>query len=130
MVVRLSSRTTRGNRVAYIEAPASAAAVLDKMDHLRLGWVNCRIRPRIRAERCYRCLGFGHISHQCGGPDRAGACFRCGKKGHVARSCSQKEASCYLCENVNPRPDTRHVAGSDRCGALRAAVGIASRKWR
>ncbi|XP_014215773.1 uncharacterized protein LOC106644661 [Copidosoma floridanum] len=76
MVVRLLSGTTRGNAVAYIEAPASAAAVLDKMDYLRLGWVNCRSRPRIKAERCYRCLGFGHISHQCGWPDRTGACFR------------------------------------------------------
>ncbi|XP_014216673.1 uncharacterized protein LOC106645339 [Copidosoma floridanum] len=114
MVLRLSSGTTRGNRVTYIEAPASAAAVLDKMDHLQLGWVNCRIWPRTKAKRCYRCLGFGHISHQCGGSDRTGACFRCGKIGHVAWSCLQKEASCYLCENVNPRPDTSHVAGSAR----------------
>ncbi|XP_014217050.1 uncharacterized protein LOC106645654 [Copidosoma floridanum] len=44
------------------------------MDHPWLGWVNCRIQPRTRAERCYRCLGFGHISTRYGGPDRTGNC--------------------------------------------------------
>ncbi|XP_014216295.1 zinc finger protein GIS2-like [Copidosoma floridanum] len=130
LVVRLLSEMIRENRVAHIEAPASAAAVLDKMDHLRLGWVNCRIRPRTEAERCYRCLGFGHITHQCGGLDRTRACFRCGKNGHVARSCLQKKASCYLCENVSPSPDTSHITRSAKCGALRVAVRIAPKKRR
>ena len=32
--------------------------------------------------RWYRCLGFGHMAAQCGGPDKSRCCWRCGVEGH------------------------------------------------
>ncbi|XP_014217572.1 zinc finger protein GIS2-like [Copidosoma floridanum] len=126
--VRLSSETNRGNRMAYVKVPATVAPILEKRDHIRLGWVNCRVHQKFTVERCFRCLGFGHIARQCVGPDRTGVCWRCGEKGHVARNCSKKEVSCFLCENVVPKLDTRHVAGTAGCRAPQAPAGTAQQK--
>ena len=33
-----------------------------KLGKLRVGWVNCRIRELVEVARCFRCLGYGHVS--------------------------------------------------------------------
>ncbi|CAB0043560.1 unnamed protein product [Trichogramma brassicae] len=72
-------------RKAYVETQAAVAALPDdlaakalKLGHIRIGWVNCRIRGREDTLRCYRCWSPGHVSAHCNGPDRSAHCFRCG----------------------------------------------------
>ncbi|CAB0042805.1 unnamed protein product [Trichogramma brassicae] len=73
-----------GTQVAVVALPDDLAATALKLGHVRIGWVNCRIRAREEAARCYRCLNPGHVAARCTGPDRTKLCFRCGQKGHQA----------------------------------------------
>ncbi|CAB0033709.1 unnamed protein product [Trichogramma brassicae] len=64
---------------------------------LRIVWVNCRIRAREEAARCYRCWSPGHMAARCKGPDRTELCYRCGQKGHQAKDCRGQPSS-ILCQ--------------------------------
>ncbi|CAB0034435.1 unnamed protein product [Trichogramma brassicae] len=76
-----------GTQVAVVALPDELAAAALKLGHVRIGWVNCRIRAREEAARCYRCWSPGHMAARCKGPDRTNLCHRCGQKGHQARDC-------------------------------------------
>ncbi|CAB0035836.1 unnamed protein product [Trichogramma brassicae] len=85
-----------GTQVAVVALPDELAAAALKLGHVRIGWVNCRIRAREEAARCYRCWSPGHMAARCKGPDRTDLCHRCGQKGHQARDC-KGQPSCVLC---------------------------------
>ncbi|XP_014218311.1 uncharacterized protein LOC106646709 [Copidosoma floridanum] len=108
MAVRLLSGTVRGNQVTYVEAPATETTILNKMDHMRLSWVNCRIRLKSTVECFFKCLSFGHIARQCGEPDRTGVGWRYDGRNHVVRNYSKKEVSCYLvnASSLNRTPNS------------------------
>ncbi|CAB0037922.1 unnamed protein product [Trichogramma brassicae] len=76
-----------GTQVAVVALPDDLAAAALKLGHVRIGWVNCRIRAREEAARCYRCWGPGHMAARCKGPDRTELCYRCGQKSHQAKDC-------------------------------------------
>ncbi|CAB0037844.1 unnamed protein product [Trichogramma brassicae] len=76
-----------GKQVAVVALPDDLAATALKLGHVRIGWVNCRIRAREEAARCYRCWSPGHVAARCKGPDRTELCYRCGQKGHQAKDC-------------------------------------------
>ncbi|CAB0043482.1 unnamed protein product [Trichogramma brassicae] len=48
-----------GMQVAVVALPDDLAATALKLGHVRIGWVNCRIRAREEAARCYRCWSPG-----------------------------------------------------------------------
>ncbi|CAB0039557.1 unnamed protein product [Trichogramma brassicae] len=50
-----------GTQVAVVALPDDLAATALKLGHVRIGWVNCRIRAREEAARCYRCWSPGHL---------------------------------------------------------------------
>ncbi|CAB0037307.1 unnamed protein product [Trichogramma brassicae] len=70
-----------GTQVAVVALPDDLAATALKLGHVRIGWVNCRIRAREEAARCYRCWSPGHVAARCKGTDRTELCYRCGQKG-------------------------------------------------
>ncbi|CAB0029871.1 unnamed protein product [Trichogramma brassicae] len=59
-----------GTQVAVVALPDDLAATALKLGLLRIGWVNCRIRAREEAARCYRCWSRGR-SLQGSRPHRA-----------------------------------------------------------
>ncbi|XP_033218178.1 uncharacterized protein LOC117173646 [Belonocnema kinseyi] len=77
---------TRPNRreqvLAIVEVGEKAASQLLETARIKVGWINSRVRNRISIDRCFRCLGYGHQSRDCKGPDRSGLCYRCGLGGH------------------------------------------------
>ncbi|CAB0041846.1 unnamed protein product [Trichogramma brassicae] len=98
-------------RKAYAETQAAVAALPDdlaakalKLGHIRIGWVNCRIRGREDALRCYRCWSPGHVSAHCTGPDRSANCFRCGKTGHRIKDCGSNPV-CVFCQEQGAAHD-------------------------
>ncbi|XP_031784528.1 uncharacterized protein LOC116417143 [Nasonia vitripennis] len=64
-----SLRKTYGNtQIAVRRVPAQIAAKITKLQKIKIGYVNCRIRVANRKNEllpCYKCLGFGHIGINC-----------------------------------------------------------------
>ncbi|CAB0044681.1 unnamed protein product, partial [Trichogramma brassicae] len=60
-----------GTQGAVVAIPDDLAATALKLGHVQIGWVNCRIRAREEAARCYRCWSPVHVAAHCKGPDRA-----------------------------------------------------------
>jgi len=93
-----------------------------KLTSIRVGWTQCRVRPR-RPEppRCYQCHGFGHSTRQCTGPDMSTACRRCGLTGHTQATCTESEDRCVACDRLKA-PRVPHKPGSGACAARRKAI--------
>ena len=58
----LSKTPYRGNRKAYVLLEEERALKLLRGAHIKIGWVSCRVRRKKEVNRCFRCLGFGHIA--------------------------------------------------------------------
>lgn len=87
-------RTRSGQQMATATVPV---VVADKLTHVNIGWLRCRVRPRReQPQRCYKCHGFGHASRRCTGLDLTGACRRCGLSGHQEKTCSAGEDKCIM----------------------------------
>jgi len=83
-------------RIAVVNLDDVTARRLSELGKLKIGWLSCRIRPRVEVERCYHCLDFGHTKARCKGPDRSRACWKCSQEGHLASACTA-EPYCVLC---------------------------------
>ncbi|XP_062550548.1 uncharacterized protein LOC134215349 [Armigeres subalbatus] len=104
-----------GMQVASFQVPmAEAKKVLDKVK-LKVGWSVCSLSTSQPNQACYRCLGHGHKSYDCKGPDRSKLCRRCGAENHQARTC-QAAPRCLICPTG---ADNRHLTGAQACPASR-----------
>lgn len=104
-----------GMQVASFQVPqAEAKKVMDKAK-LKVGWSVCPLSISQPLQTCFRCLGNGHKSYDCKGPDRSKLCRRCGAEGHQARTC-QAAPRCLICP---PGTDNRHLTGVQACPASR-----------
>ncbi|XP_044584903.1 uncharacterized protein LOC123265282 [Cotesia glomerata] len=111
-----------GSIRAFIEARLGAAAALETLGKVKVGWLVCRIRRWERLDRCYRCHGLGHLAGSCkAGEDRSGCCWRCGEADHKSKTCT-KPPRCHLCEAVGSGQAFDHVAGSGRCTTYREVL--------
>ncbi|XP_026482642.1 uncharacterized protein LOC113390359 [Ctenocephalides felis] len=128
--VNLTKVTSRGQRAAFCEIDEANAIKALNGARIRIGWVNCRIRPVVKVARCFRCLGFGHQTHKCGGPDRSKCCYKCGGENHKSVDCAEKP-KCFLCTvDKEDRNSGSHVAGSGTCKAFRVALAEATREQK
>lgn len=114
--VKLTSENSRRQKAALVTINERAAKKLLDIGRIKIGWIYCRIRKRTEVERCFHCLGFGHIAATCKGPDRTKVCYRCGKLNHKAKQCSES-VECVLCKDRGEA--ATHFLGSGRCGAFR-----------
>lgn len=120
MTIRIR-KSYGGTQTAAIRLPLDAAKKLAERGKVRVGWSVCPLRlvPRVTKteERCFRCLGFGHQSRNCKGPDRSQLCWNCGEGGHVARECTG-QPRCMLC---NPEEGNNHCTGGFKCPKYKKA---------
>lgn len=111
-----------GTQTATIALSAGLANHLIKTSKIRIGWVVCRIREKIRPIRCYKCFDFGHTTHKCKSQlDYSDKCLQCGGIGHKIGMCPNKP-SCLLCKKENENGD--HVAGCMACPYYKKAVQL------
>lgn len=127
--ISLSRANRWGNVMAFVEMDDHMVTDLDKAGHIKIGWVNCRVRRRTNVVRCYRCHGYGHISADCKATDRRSACWRCGQEGHKAIACTN-EPKCCLCAEQCKDKAVDHVPGSSRCVAYLEARRKSGTRWR
>ena len=125
--VFLTKTPYRGNKKAYVLLEEAKALKLFKAAHIKIAWVSCRVRRKKEVNRCFRCLGFSHISANCRGPDRSRSCWRCVKEGHVAGSCTGK-LRCYRCAARMDKPRDDHISGNMRCTAFQKNTCFFRRK--
>ncbi|XP_054280004.1 uncharacterized protein LOC128998059 [Macrosteles quadrilineatus] len=117
-------------RIAIAEMRNQDASKLLNLTHLRIGWVNCRLRRRVVVPRCFRCLGFGHSSRNCKGPDLSKNCFRCGGSGHNRKNCTAAER-CFLCAKKGQKDASLgHIPGAGRCSVFKAALDLEKARSR
>ncbi|KAJ8934071.1 hypothetical protein NQ314_013609, partial [Rhamnusium bicolor] len=60
--------TRNGSQIATVTIPTVEADTLIKEGKIRIGWVVCRVRPRVEVTRCINCLKLGHNVTQCKEP--------------------------------------------------------------
>lgn len=86
---------------------------------IEIGWVKAKVRLKIKATKCYRCLCFGHTKHSCSGPDRTNMCSLCTEMGHKAVDCTANPR-CTACLDIGE--EAGHYSGSSRCVAHKRAL--------
>ncbi|XP_043481249.1 uncharacterized protein LOC122510557 [Leptopilina heterotoma] len=112
----------RGIKLAVVVTSQEDAHKLEKIGHIKIGFVSCRISRRVMVTRCHSCLGYGHIGRDCQAVDRSAACFNCGEAGHKVADC-KKSPCCFLCKaKFGEKENIQHVAGSGRCKVFRTAL--------
>lgn len=125
--VHLTKANNRGLKVAIVQLSVRGANELMKDGYIKIGWVRCRVKRRTIVPKCFRCLGYGHVSGACKGPDRSNLCYRCGEAGHVSKTCTAK-GNCMLCADRKLAPDAcQHLPGSGSCKVFREALEEAKR---
>ena len=103
ITMSLTKRPYRGNRKVCVLLEEMRVLKLLKATHIKIGWVSCRVRQKMEVNRCYRCLGFGHMTANYRGPNRGRNYWRCGEEGHIAGSHTMK-TQCYLCSAKEDKP--------------------------
>lgn len=120
--VRSMRKAYGGTQTATISLGAGLAKQLLQISKIRIGWVVCRIREKMRPLRCFKCLDFGHTAYKCKSQiDNTGKCLQCGENGHKIESCTNKPL-CLLCKETNEISD--HVTGCTSCPYYRKALQI------
>lgn len=125
--VSVTKANSRALKMAIVTLDEAAANELLQSQHIKIGWVNCRVRRRIDVQRCYKCLGYGHTRRECKGPERRDLCWRCGQNGHKAGNC-ESSPRCVLCAGREDARRSDHVPGSGTCKTYRDALEAEKRK--
>ena len=79
--ILLTKRPYRRNRKVYDLLEEATTLKLLKATHINIGWVSCRVLRKTEINRCYRCLGFGHMATNCRGQTVAGAAGNAVRRG-------------------------------------------------
>lgn len=111
-----SNKNTREESFnAIIEFEAPMAERFLKARKISVAWDMCRVFGYINIMRCYKCLGFNHLSMNC---KNKIACNKCGGE-HKVEDCQSKEMSCINCvEHVKKTKEkipTNHHAFAHNC---------------
>ena len=70
----LSRETKWVSLLAFVELDEQLAIKLDQEGHIKIDWVNCRVRTRARLSRCYSYQGYGHVAIDCKAVNRSNLC--------------------------------------------------------
>lgn len=107
---------------AIIESDTETIHQILNSEKLSIGWDRCRVFDHVYILRCYRCLGFNHISKVC---TRKQLCIKCGGE-HEKKDCKSNETKCANCVNaaksLNITLDINHEAYSMDCSVFKRRV--------
>ncbi|XP_033222480.1 uncharacterized protein LOC117176348 [Belonocnema kinseyi] len=121
--INMTKTDFRGSLKAFAVLNETAANKLDKAGHVRIGWVNCRVRIKAQVPRCYRCHGYGHIAVICREADRGNLCCKCGHEDHKSAAYN-RPPKCILCEERKDGSELDHIPGSAACESYKDAARL------
>lgn len=94
-----------------------------------VGLTICRVNKIIPSlVRCFRCLVFGHLRRDCGGPRLERGCYRCESQNHRRKGCTRM-SDCVACHREGTPPPYKHFPGSRACSTRLAAGSIFMVQW-
>lgn len=107
---------------AIIETDINTCEQILKNEKLSIGWDRCRVFEHVYVSRCYKCLGFNHMSDTC---TNKKACLNCAGE-HEIKDCVSDEIKCVNCiwavANLDIRLDVNHRANSNECSVLQKRI--------
>uniref|UniRef100_A0A6P7GSY4 Uncharacterized protein LOC114346031 n=1 Tax=Diabrotica virgifera virgifera TaxID=50390 RepID=A0A6P7GSY4_DIAVI len=86
-----------GDLNATVEVDEDIAARLIRIGFIRVGYISCTIKEKIRIARCYKCMEYGHRRSECKNEVLKG-CIRCGEEGHTVNDCPEEGHKCINCK--------------------------------
>lgn len=89
-----------------VSLPTETANKITKNKHILIGLVSCRVTEYVRMIQCFKCLGFGHLAHQCPEKTLPPLCMNCSEKDHTAKQCKGKPY-CVNCKEEHPPSSIR-----------------------
>lgn len=111
-----------GTQVATVSMPSQAAERLIREGMIKIGWTQCRVKPKIDILRCYNCLGVGHHSDICREERGGKKCLNCAQVGHLIKDC-RNNSFCTTCNKDGHRTD------SNNCPTHRRRIQEATSKY-
>lgn len=103
-----------------LEATPEVARALVAGGRVLLGWHSCVVKDYVEADRCFRCLGFGHPPRAC--RMSVMTCGWCAGDGHSAAECPSRDRPpcCVNCRGAGLSAAHRAMDGA--CPLYRAAL--------
>lgn len=106
-----------------IEVNGATYKMLINMQTLRLPWRECKVYEHIYVQRCYKCLGFSHISKNC--TKKIQKCSKCAGS-HKFSECKSRNTCCANCisanEKLKTKINTKHHAWSTDCPVYKRRI--------
>lgn len=101
----MANKALRESLKALVELSDELAPRLVHIEHLKVGWVSCRVRKKPEISGCYRCHNYGQLAAKCEGSDRTKCCWMWGKKKHSDMDIApqHQSATCAIKNNKDPR---------------------------
>lgn len=127
-MINMTKKRNSENYTAIIQTDAETYVDIMKQEKLSIGWDRCRVFEHTYIVRCFKCLGFNHISKVC---TKIQLCVKCGGE-HDQHECLSNETKCANCiiavSKLGIKLDIYHHANSMECCVLQRHIETERKK--